>query len=237
MERFEGTVKFVKDFTFETPSYMSRRYYGYSYDLMHIYKFEDSDKNVYIWKTTGILAKEDKVPAKNDPESFYIETTSIPVGSTIKIKASIKGENEYKGEHQTLLTRVKVEDIIIKALTKEERDEILKEEQLDSLEDGDFIWEMPYKQYKQHYSDCETIIGSFVSSEYGGPSLISVIIREGRLKNSGVRFQKFDTYRFVNEDRTKVRCLYAVSEENARKRLEKEYPDIDWIFDGTTYRR
>lgn len=225
--KFEGVVKFTNQYSFWSNSY------SYRGTEIYIYKFEDSDGNIYVWKTGSILqldCKEMGVDGK-DSSDYFPE-----VGATIKIAASIKGENEYRGEHQIVLNRVKVVKIIDQPLSKEEKEKIKRESQLETLKDGDFVWEMPYRQYKNHYADCETLAGSFVSGEYGGPALISVIIREGRLKNSGVRFQKFDTYRFVTPDRKHVRCMYAVSEENARKRVEKESPNYEWVFDGVTER-
>ena len=215
MEKFTGTVKLVGDYTFSSN-------YGrfYSYNIVHIYKFADKYNNVYVWKTGNVLYKEDM----NGDE---IITTYINKGDIINIKASIKGESDYKGEHQTVLTRVTVTDIVEKALTKEEKEEIRKNEQLNSLGDNDFIWEMPYKQFKEHYSDCETLAGSFISGEYGGPALITVIIREGRLKNSGVRGKHFYGFKLEDEDGRWL-VFRAVSEENAIKQAKRLYPENEW---------
>ena len=85
---------------------------------------------------------------------------------------------------------------------------------------------MPYKQYKEHYSDCETVIDSF-ETHRDRPATIKVIIREGRLKASGVRGQHF--YWFVFEitegDEKFESSYYAVSEKNAEKRCIKEFPE------------
>lgn len=216
MEKFEGVVKVVNDYKFES-------YVAWKYVTVHIYKFKDEEGNVYVWKTSNILGFDENI----NNECVF---TYAPVGSTIAIRASIKGESEYRGEHQTVLTRVKVAKIIERGLTKEEKIQIKHDEQINSLKEGDFIYEMPYRQFKQHYSDCETLAGSYDNGSIG------VIIRSGRLKNSGVRFRKFDTYRFENADGTKIQCRYAVSEENARRRVEKDFPNEDWIFIGVSYR-
>lgn len=215
MEKFTGTVKLVGDYTFSSN-------YGrfYSYNIVHIYRFADKYNNVYVWKTGNVLYKEDM----NGDE---IITTYINKGDIINIKASIKGESDYKGEHQTVLTRVTVTNIVEKALTKEEKEEIRKNEQLNSLGDNDFIWEMPYKQFKEHYSDCETLAGSFISGEYGGPALITVIIREGRLKNSGVRGKHFYGFKLEDED-GRWYVFRAVSEENAIRQAKRLYPSNEW---------
>ena len=218
MEKFEGVVQFVNNYQFWSNAYSYRGTY------INVYKFEDRFGKVYVWKTSSSLYKEDIV---NEEEVYTI----IPRFSVIKIKASIKGENEYKGEHQVVLTRVKVLDIVEMALTKEEREQKKAQEQMDSLRDGDFVYEMPYRQFKLHYADCETLSGSYNNET----STIGVIIREGRLKNSGVRFQKFNTYKFVSEDGKRIQCRYAVSEENARRRIEKELPEYSWSFAGIVY--
>ena len=90
---------------------------------------------------------------------------------------------------------------------------------------------MPYKQYKMHYSDCETVKGSFTRSDsrYGG-STISVIIRKGRLKNSGVRGEHYSGYRFVNEIGQHA-TYRAVSVDNAERRINKDYPNHEWTLD------
>lgn len=58
-----------------------------AYGLMRIYRFETSDGNVLIWKTTNFIENADKVK---------------------KIKATVKTHNEYNGEKQTELSRVKI---------------------------------------------------------------------------------------------------------------------------------
>ena len=109
--------------------------------------------------------------------------------------------------------------------TKEEREEMEARKQRESLADGDMVWRMPYKQYKDHYSDCETIKGSYEFDERKG-SFIEVIIRAGRLKNSGVRGEHFSGYQFRTDDE-KLVCYRAVSEENARKQMKKDFPQSD----------
>ena len=107
MEKFEGVVKFVNEYHFAT-------YYGYRPVDNYIYKFEDGTGKVYVWKTTNILMVEGKKIGGLTPSSEIFPTK----GSVIKIKASIKGKGEYKGEKQTLLTRVKLLEIVERQLTK-----------------------------------------------------------------------------------------------------------------------
>ena len=92
---------------------------------------------------------------------------------------------------------------------------------------------MPYRQYKEHYSDCETVIVSFDRHEdshgicHGDPT-IKVIIRAGRLKNSGVRGKHFYWFKF-EDGNGRVLCYRAVCEENARKQMTKGHPEReDW---------
>lgn len=127
------------------------------------------------------------------------------------------------------MNRVTVLERIFKAKTwdeiQEERKaerEAQKENQIESVGENDMIWRMPYRQYKQHYADCETIIDSYREGRYRGQSSIEVIIREGRLKNSGVRGEHYSGYRLRNENGEQM-VYRAVKEENAIKRAEKEY--------------
>lgn len=222
MEKFEGVVKFINEYQFYS-------YYGYRPTSNYIYKFEDATGKVYVWKTANILMVDGKDLDGATPNEEIFPTK----GSIIRIKASVKGNGEYRGEKQTLLTRVKVIEIVHRELTREEKLALKAEEQISSLEDGDFIWEMPYRQYKSHYADCETVAGSYtVPEEYSryAPATISVIIRKGRLKNSGVRGEHYSGYRFVNEE-GKYATYRAVSIDNAEKRVNKEFPNHTWTFD------
>lgn len=219
MARIELEVKFVKQAHYERPAY------GYGYETVYIYKFEDSEGKIYVWKTTTIL-KKDGMDGEYDIMYTRPASEVFPyVGARIKIKATVKEESEYHGEKQTVINRVKVVDIIENGLSKEEKKESYKQKQLDSLKGGDFIWKkMPYRQYKNHYADCEKVVGSY--SEDG---TVDVIIREGRLKNSGVRGEHIDVYVFRNEN-NEPRCYRAVSVENAYARLIKDYPDHEWRY-------
>ena len=215
-------VRFIKESKYERPSFDWNRYS----ETVHIYKLQDEDGKIYVWKTTGLLAKEERI--YRDGVDWDCVTTCIPVDSVIKIKFSIKEESEYKGEKQTVIQRVKVLEIIYKAQTEEEKREVYKENQLDSLQEGDFIWKrMPYRQYKNHYADCEKIIDSYNCEE----GTIDVIIRAGRLKNSGVRGQCYYYWVFKDDTKELVRTIKAVSFENAYNRVTKENPGHEWDLD------
>lgn len=231
--RIEATVTMKNIYEYQRVAYAAWQ----GTETAYIYSMEAEDGTQYVWKTTSFMVLE--VPAK-DPKNanFYnrkgeaIDHEKINRGDVIRIKGSIKGQGEYKGQPQTELTRVKVVDRLhassedFAAKRKADR-EAKKANQLASIGVNDLVWRMPYKQYKERYSDCETVIDSFERDEYDGSSTIAVIIREGRLKASGVRGQHYAGYQMTNEEGTKV-VYYAISEETATKRANKEYPGHDW---------
>jgi len=208
-ERLELVVTVVGDYVFEN-------YFGYQPTLSHIYTMKDKEGNVFVWKTSNNLVIETVT------EENFIDMDFAKKGDKIRIKGTVKDHNEYRNEPQTILTRCKVMEIIERALTKEEKQELKKQEQLATLTDGDIVYNMKYSQYKKHYSDCETLAGTYDSTD----STIDVIVREGRLKASGVRGKRFSDFLFRHENGA-VRCIYAVSFENAWKRLEKEYKNTE----------
>jgi hypothetical protein len=191
-----------------------------------IHTFEDAEGNTIIWKSTNTVFYlndgKDNLNRKGDTEI-------IPKGSTVELTGTVKDHSTYKDIEQTVVTRCKFK-LISLGKTKEEIQKEKAEAQMATLTGRDFIWEMHYKQYKEHYSDCETIIGSYDPhlDSRGiaiAPATIKVIIREGRLKNSGVRGQHF--FYFTFENGNKKRTYRAVCEANARKQLKKEFPDSD----------
>ena len=179
----------------------------------------DADGNVIVWKTSSFL---EAVESKPNGEFTYF----IRKGDKIKLTATVKAHGEYKGQTQTEVQRAKAE-LIERALTKDELDAIKRKEQIDSLQAGDFIKRMPYRQYKGHYSDCETVTGSFVPMTEREPATIEVIIRNGRLKASGVRGKHYNGYCLENENGENV-TYRAVSPENAIKRANKEHSGHTW---------
>ena len=206
-------------------------YYGTTH---YIYTLKDSEGNVYVWKTTAIMAmvmKDDSLKASEGlrkDDTYYVRK-----GDVIHLVGKVKEHSEYKGTKQTVLTRCKVTELVELAPSEDELRERKAQEQRDSLEDGDFIWRMPYKQYKSHYSDCETVAGSFNDGcdSRGIPvtdATVEVIIRAGRLKASGVRGRRFYHFEFIKPNGQFV-TYRAVSEENARKQMLKDYPEsADW---------
>nr|DAI94091.1 MAG TPA: hypothetical protein [Caudoviricetes sp.]DAV40294.1 MAG TPA: hypothetical protein [Caudoviricetes sp.] len=78
---------------------------------------------------------------------------------------------------------------------------------------------MLYRRYKQHFSDCDTVAGSYDKEH----KTIEVFLPDGRLKPSGVRGQSFHWMEFTgveNATGRKVRCtIKATCLANAIKRL------------------
>lgn len=241
MERIEAVVTMKSIFEFTVPSFT-----GWGTETKYIYNMVAEDGTVYVWKTGTFMC----IKVLDEAHGWDIDAKGrkwahhkINRNDVIRIKASIKGASEYKGEPQTELTRVSVVERITEAKTEEElaeerkaEREQRKKEQLASLGANDILWKMPYKQYKDHYSDCETVVDSYEKRDYY-PAEITVIIREGRLKASGVRGQHFNGYEFFYmENGKKYRACYrAVCEDNAMRRLLKENPNATEITPGKIY--
>lgn len=209
-QKISAEVTLINEFEFVDYKFS---YYGttnYTY-IMH-----DAEGNVLIWKTTSSLMF-DWIDSKGDYQCDVIRK-----GDKLMISGKVKEHSEYKGTKQTVLTRCKF------SLIAHKPDEVAlkREQQILSLAEGDEIWEMPYKQYKEHYSDCETVSGSFNDHDGKDVPTIKVIIRAGRLKKSGVRGKHYSGYEFTT-DAGKIVCYRAISEETARKRMKKDFPNSD----------
>lgn len=218
-KRYEMTLTLKKRFSFPVTI-------GWKTEDMYIYSFEDVDGNVYIWKTTASMGMDKEVPIKNGDSRW--EYDFVNNGDTAVVKATVKEHSEYKGIEQTVLSRVTVKSIS-HVLTKYEINEQRRIEQLKTLAEGDFVWHMPYRQYKSHYADCETLANSYSREDV----TIGVIIRKGRLVNSGVRGKHFGGYVFTVDG--KHVSYRAVSWENAEKRFRADFPN-SVIESCTVYR-
>lgn len=190
----------------------------------YIYTMQDDEGNVLVYKSGAYLTFK---TGEKDQWGCPVEI-GIRRGDKISISGTIKDHSEYKGTKQTVLQRVRVKALIERQPTKQELEDKKREEQIASLANGDFRWRMPYKQYKEHYSDCEILAGSFddgcdSKGRKIAETTVEVIIREGRLKNSGVRGEHFYGFEF-RTDAGGLVCYRAVSEENARKQMLKDYP-------------
>lgn len=208
-ERIKVIVKYTRSFEYTDYKFS---YYGTTH---YTHLFKDAEGYTYVWKTTNPLDYLNE----DDEYRFLIE------GSKIELTGTVKEVAEYKGNPQTVLTRCRF-TVIELGKTKEQIQQERKEQVLASVGAKDFIWTMPYRQYKEHYSDCETIPGSFDSKEdsrgnrHGQPT-IDVIIREGRLKASGTRGKHYSTWIFEETATGKQLSFYAISEETATRQLVK----------------
>lgn len=244
MSRIEATVTVSCVYKTTRPSYAS----AWRVDDFYIYTFTTEDGTVYVWKTTTFAGLEVEDPKegwiiKNDKRYRF---DAIGKGDIITIRATVKGQSEYKGQPQTEVSRVKILSRSLRGKTweelqteREEERKRQKQEQLDSVnwDAGDFIWKsMPYKQYKEHYSDCETIIDSFDVTQ--GRSYVDIIVRANRLKPSGTRGRHYSGYQYMwTEDGEKYsQTYYAISEETALRRLRKEHPDAEDVKAGKIFR-
>lgn len=218
-DRITADVKMVSIFEYQDYKFS---YYGAT---RYIYTMRDDAGNVLVYKSGAYLA----IKIGNKDRWGNPVETGIRRGDKISISGMVKDHSEYKGTKQTVLQRVRVKALIERQPTKQELEDKKREEQIASLADGDFRWRMPYRQYKEHYSDCEILAGSFDDGcDSRGRKIaettVEVIIRDGRLKNSGVRGKHFYGFEFRTDNGCLV-CYRAVSEENARKRMLKDYPE------------
>lgn len=212
-KRIKIAVTFKKSFEYVDYKFS---YYGTTH---YIHSFEDAEGNVIVWKTTNLVE--------------YIEDGEckfVTEGSVVELTGTVKDHSIYKDTEQTIVNRCKFK-LIERAKTEWELEQEKVEAQMATIGEGDYIWEMPYRQYKEHYSDCETIIGSYDRHEdsRGVPldnPTIKVIIRAGRLKKSGVRGEHYKGFEFTTDEGKKI-TYRAISEETARKRMKKEYPNSD----------
>lgn len=235
MSRINLTVTMNGIYSYEAPQYGAY----WKSETRYIYNMADENGKVYVWKTTKFMCEKFLDPVEGwdiDANGNKWNYSKINKGDIIEITATVKGESEYKGQPQTELTRVTVVKRTFKAKTWEEiqaerkaEREAQAQEQRNSLQGEDFIWRMPYKQYKEHYSDCETVLDSFERNMYDGAT-IAVIIREGRLKASGVRGKHYSGYRLVNEEGERV-VYRAISEETAIKHADRDFPFHVWTCD------
>ena len=240
MARIEMVVTMTADFTYEAPCYGA----PWRNETRHIYKMTGEDGRVFVWKTSSSMGKFVRVPDLKvanftDKDGCPMVWHKAHKGDIIRIKATEGSTGTYKGEIETEISRVTVLDWIFKTETEDEKRARIASEKaaakkalLDSVKDGDEIITMTYARFKKHYADCETVPDSFRydKTEDGwrkGDGIIDVIVRAGRMKNSGVRGEHFKTYwvRFVDTDGIeKSQGYYAVSYGNAEKRCMKDYP-------------
>jgi hypothetical protein len=215
-KRITLEVTYTKRFEYRTHF----TYYGESHN---VFKMEDENGNCIVWDTTGWMEDKKLVDSRGMCKPIW-------EGSKLLLTATVKEHKEYKGTEQTTISRPKFTVIELAKspeeiqAEKEAEKKRKKEAQAATITENDLVWEMPYKQYKEHYADCETVIDSY-HKDRNGFSTIKVIVREDRLKNSGVRGERFSRYAFVLEDGSRV-VYKAVCIDNAEKRIKKEHPNM-----------
>lgn len=96
-KRLDLTLTLVNDYMYEGCSYSY-----YDNGVRHIYTFRDEQGNCYVWKTQKVIDCYDE-----DTE----EWTDAEVGSTVKMRATVKEHSEYKGTKQTVITRPQIKSI------------------------------------------------------------------------------------------------------------------------------
>lgn len=97
-DKLEIAVTVIYEAEYEVPSFK-----GWGTDYIKVYGMEDENGNAIIWKTTGRLTKEHVYDEYGHTETLYAHK-----GDKLTIKGTIKEHNEYKGQKQTLLNRVKL---------------------------------------------------------------------------------------------------------------------------------
>ena len=212
---------------------------GYGVEYHNIYKMSD-DNNIYVWDTTTDMTVDVPYTGREghhyhtDRKGNPIERVVVNSGACLKIRCTIIGDNDYKGEKQVKVNRVKVVELICNGKSEDEieeerrkKDEDILNSQMASLNEGDQVLSMTYANYKKHYSDCEKVRGSF--TVINGVARISVIVRKGRMVNSGVRGKSFRSYTicFKLESVPHKANFRAVSYENAVKQCRKLYPKCE----------
>lgn len=218
-QRIDTIVTFVKSRQYDRPAFG-----GWRDETVTISIMMDAEGQTLIWKTTGAGLFIDEV--RHDKRGEWLEPVFPNEGATIRIRGTVKEIGEYRGEPQVELSRVKLMEIVHQTETFEERQERKAKEQQANLKPTDMVKRMPYRQYKEHYVDCETIVGSYDKEA----RMIKVIIPEGRMKNSGTRGKHFDYIDLINDNGEKL-TLKAITEENALARAEKKYPGEGWRLD------
>lgn len=180
-------------------------------DTIRMFILVDENGHKYVWKTAG--------------RAEYADYTPVCTGDTFVCEATVKEVTTYKGEEQTVLTRCRKFELVSHnaddaAVKQFERDEETAEKQLATLSDGDIVMTLDYARYKKHYADCEKVAGSYRA--FGRDKeiqLIDVIVRKGRLVNSGVRGKHYNMFCFFDANENKSENLIAISETTARRRL------------------
>lgn len=154
--------------------YVGEPYSYYDSGVRRLYVFKDDDGQEYVYTTSKNFLVAGHFEDVNRAEDWVIDW-AVHVGGRIMLKGSVKGEREYNGKSQIQLTRCKVLSVLDEGPSPEELHEIKKQEQRNSIRVQDNVIRVSYKEYKEKYDKCETVIDSFERTPKG--CFIDVIIR------------------------------------------------------------
>ena len=155
-------VKVNRIHSYSAPSY--NPYDGYETHYIYDMTSIEDGKN-YVWKTTKVM----RIHNRNYDCCCRPENTIYP-GDVIRITGNFKANVEYKGNPQVLISRVEVVERMFAEMSPSEKIDA----QLASVTPFDKLIEMSYKEYKNKFADCETILNSY--NQYN--KTIVVIVRD-----------------------------------------------------------
>lgn len=205
-------------------------------------------KKIITWDSAFVLGAKDRRAIFKDEKNTYVWTTTkwgatwmeeekrnIVAGDVVTFTATIGETTTYNGNEQIKLTRCKDFSFVEHKETYEERMERTKAERIEkqkkSIKESDRVLHMEYSRYKNHYADCETIIGSYRGGDEYRFATIWVIVPEGRMKPNGMRGQNVWSWPFVDEDGHGM-TISAIDLEHAKKRLPK---GKEWKYIGPSW--
>lgn len=133
-----------------------------------IYTLEDCRGNVYSWRSSTAKLGKNVVDDNGDA----IDWIPVRLGGKVALKGTVSGTGEYKGVPQTYLSRCKILEIVDFGPTEEEYIEMKRAEQLTGRDCE--VRRVRYSEYKNEYSNCETLYESFERTDRG--CFISVLV-------------------------------------------------------------
>lgn len=142
--------------------------YYYDDGVRRIYKFIDSDNNIYVWKTSKVIGC-DFINDKGEEGFLFAD-----IGDRIFLKGVVKDISNYKGEDQIVISRCKIQSVEGQVKTEEEIKEIKRQLQLAKFDGVKEIKTISYKEYKGEYNKYEPVVDSFVRTDKG--CFIDIII-------------------------------------------------------------
>lgn len=87
------------------------------YGPTQLFRFDD-EGNALVWKTSGYLPCVDVRHADG-----WTANRPMPQGAILRIRATVKKHDDYRGERQTALTRVKVLEVVSRPRFDDEADD------------------------------------------------------------------------------------------------------------------